>query len=231
MGLLFLAFALFSLGKIAFCRPSLEPQCSRFDYDEKILEKMVRMEHANELMLEDIKGFTDQTKRHLESMEKGLEDNLARIVSLEEHDSIAPNTPMSYAFSAYWLTNTSPAKNEVIIFTRTIFDKGGVYNNSTGKFTAPVSGIYLFTATLCPYNTKDTWVHFVSNGNRIGAFMAGDKVWNTCSSGSTIASLQKGANVWIRGIIIRSGTVFRNNDNQSFNGFAGSLLQMSAQED
>lgn len=230
MNLPLLVFIVFSLGKTIVCRPSLEPKCSRFDYEEKMLEKMVRMEHANEQLFDNVKEFTDQTKNRLESVEKGLEDNSANIASLKERSSASFNsrrTHGTYAFSAYFLTDRTPTKNEAVVFTKTLFDRDGVYNNSTGKFTAPVDGVYLFTASLCTPPNKDVWLHFVADGTKIGALMTGDKYWNTCSSGSAITFLSKRSNVWLSPVSVSSGISFNNNEQSYFNGFAGALLQMA----
>jgi hypothetical protein len=52
-------------------------------------------------------------------------------------------------------------------YTTVSFNQGGHYNNSNGRFTAPVSGIYLFTATFLSAATVNVYMlwNFHKNGS------------------------------------------------------------------
>lgn len=148
-----------------------------------------------------------------------------RFLYISEPSSKSSKTQTAYGFLAYWLTNLSPAESEAIVFSRTIFDKGSVYNNITGKFTAPVPGVYLLTASLCA--TSGSWIRlqFMADGARIGAFIVGDRDWFTCSSGSAIAFLEKGSTVWLRRVNVHNNTEkFANNNSDYFHSFTGLLI-------
>jgi hypothetical protein len=54
-----------------------------------------------------------------------------------------PNQPCFYAFQGATGTTTSTG---VLVFTSTRINVGGSYNTSNGRFTAPVSGNYMFSA-------------------------------------------------------------------------------------
>ena len=50
------------------------------------------------------------------------------------------------AFSAYVDENTSPSKaGDVYVFDKVLTNKGQAYDESTGVFTCPISGTYVFT--------------------------------------------------------------------------------------
>ena len=49
-------------------------------------------------------------------------------------------------FFAYFNSGTNAYNADPIIFNNTTFNDGNGYSTTTGKFTAPVAGIYLFTA-------------------------------------------------------------------------------------
>ena len=46
-----------------------EPRCSKFDFEEKVLEKVVRFEHKIELITETLKDFSNQMKDNFKKME------------------------------------------------------------------------------------------------------------------------------------------------------------------
>ena len=46
----------------------IEPKCSKFDFEEKVLEKMVRMEHSAELLRDRFDELSSQLNGDLETM-------------------------------------------------------------------------------------------------------------------------------------------------------------------
>lgn len=62
-------------------------------------------------------------------------------------------------FYVYLATTVNPSTNPIKFDTK-VYDTGNNYNISTGAFTAPVSGFYVFSCTL-------TW-QYASSGNNIG---------------------------------------------------------------
>jgi hypothetical protein len=56
------------------------------------------------------------------------------------------------------------AGNSVVVFNIVDSDAYGVYNSSTGRFTAPVTGRYLITHGLFTDNAHPLWLFFRVNG-------------------------------------------------------------------
>ena len=54
------------------CMADIEPKCSKFDFEEKLLEKMVRMEHQNKVMMEDFMKISQQVKEDQRQFNKQL---------------------------------------------------------------------------------------------------------------------------------------------------------------
>ena len=131
----------------------------------------------------------------------------------------------SYAFSAYWLSSNALAtKHTAVIFSKTLFDEKEAFDNTTGKYTVPVSGTYIFISQLCVNGANYAAVNFVADGSRIGAFASGDDSYHTCSSGAALAKLQEGQKVWLQ--VTSTASSIRNTDNYGgFNYFAGILIR------
>ena len=56
------------------CMSSEEPRCSKFDFEEKLLEKMVRMEHSGGLMMEEFRKLTANVKDSLGAMRSEFDE-------------------------------------------------------------------------------------------------------------------------------------------------------------
>ena len=56
-----------------------EPKCSKFDFEEKVLEKMVRMEHSTEIMMERFNDLFEKVDNNLKTMRDEFEDMNLRI--------------------------------------------------------------------------------------------------------------------------------------------------------
>lgn len=59
---------------ISKCIAEEEPRCSKYHFEEKVLEKMVRMEHSNGIMMDDFKELATRVKESLETMKREFEE-------------------------------------------------------------------------------------------------------------------------------------------------------------
>ena len=87
---------------------------------------------------------------------------------------------------------TNASQNQIVAYNSTWYNVGGHYNTSNGRFTAPVSGNYVFeTGAYCSGTFYQIW--WVINGNRERSFEV--------DSGSGIlagaGTLYLNANDWI----------------------------------
>ncbi|XP_052803065.1 EMILIN-2-like [Mya arenaria] len=67
-------------------------------------------------------------------------------------------------FTARYPTDLTPSFGSNIVFGVVIVNDGSWYNSTTGEFTAPLSGNYLFTGALSPQRTKAFYFGITLNG-------------------------------------------------------------------
>ena len=110
------------------------------------------------------------------------------------------------------------------MFTKSLVNEEGVYSTTTGKFTAPCDGVYEFHATLASnQNKKRIYVEFKAGDVAIGRFGVGDYYYGIGNSGSAIARLRKGTEVYLR--VTYKNTGFRVVDDAlRMNTFSGHII-------
>ncbi|XP_060585560.1 uncharacterized protein LOC132741422 [Ruditapes philippinarum] len=151
---------------------SSEPHCSKFHYEEKLLEKMIR----TEILVENMKKQMDTIETRVTEALAKLNENTVKwngeIEAMQENsntslqlvqekasdldknmqevqDLKAKIVSLKIAFNARNIKNKSPAVGDTIVFTDILLNFGEAYNSDSGVFTAPFGGIYLFTVQLC----------------------------------------------------------------------------------
>jgi hypothetical protein len=97
-------------------------------------------------------------------------------------------------------------------------NEGHGYNKTTGYFTAPVTGVYQFTAHTCNYFNKAIIVEIVHNGKVIAVTTNWDNYRNTCSSVSALAMVAAGDLVSIKSAHGDGHMVANHHRWPSFNG-------------
>ena len=46
----------------------VEPKCSKFDFEEKVLENMLRLEHSTEIMMKRFRNLREKVENSLKTM-------------------------------------------------------------------------------------------------------------------------------------------------------------------
>ena len=101
------------------------------------------------------------------------------------------------AFHTDTVVDTNPTRDQVIVFSHTVFNHGGGYNKATGVFTAPVSGVYMLTVNICTYPGLYFGFAFVkTRGSEIVKGVIGDNDNHSCHAVSAITTLTEGDGVW-----------------------------------
>ncbi|MBN3308530.1 ADIPO protein, partial [Amia calva] len=116
------------------------------------------------------------------------------------------------------LEKSFPEPDSPIKFKKEFYNDRQVYNPSTGKFTAPVKGLYFFTYHFTCYQ-KDVWVTLRKNAD-IVQFTFMNHLQNTVqSSGSAVVPLASDDEVWLQVHSSSNGLYADSDDDSTFSGF------------
>eukprot|EP00105_Crassostrea_gigas_P029933 XP_011452059.1 PREDICTED: uncharacterized protein LOC105345560 isoform X2 [Crassostrea gigas] len=99
-------------------------------------------------------------------------------------------TMSSYSIS--WNSGT-------LVFPVVITNVGNGYNPSTGVFTAPTAGEYVFFVNVQSYNTESIYVDVVLNGvTKVRTMAQGGTDYYDAGPNLAVLTLQKGDRVWVK---------------------------------
>ncbi|XP_052760728.1 uncharacterized protein LOC128203368 [Mya arenaria] len=215
-----------------------EPHCSKFHYEEKLLEKLVRMEFNMEQREKELKeGFTELNRKQTEAQESNqlllqeLEKELTtirkenkelkeKLVDAVSHIEQQGNSSNKVLFKARQLKDTgAPNSVGTLIFKEVLTNVGGGYNNSTGVFTCPADGAFLFTIHLCVY-TKYCNYAIMIDGIKHTKGSIKDDDWGDCITAESIAIVKTGSKVWVENY----GDAGFYDNAISFNHFSGIMI-------
>ncbi|XP_052786076.1 complement C1q-like protein 4 [Mya arenaria] len=137
----------------------LEPRCTRFEYDEQLLEKAIRMEIRLVELAKTVENLQIENKNLKESVDNNsasslaLQDGLERLRTVFNTNTV-DISPVKHkdprpAFLAI-LSNDIRATTagHTIVFDDVVTNIGSAYNGKTGTFTAPIEGLYLFSVKI-----------------------------------------------------------------------------------
>ncbi|XP_045184487.2 uncharacterized protein LOC123542625 [Mercenaria mercenaria] len=221
-----------------------EPMFSKFKYDKEMLETMVRMEarmkqwdkernifeenvlsileHRREEMQESFSAQNEKLQRMFEDYKDIRDDLTNRTNHLEILAETLGDTP-KIAFNAYTRSGGSFSDNQRIIFPHVLLNEGGGYNNNTGYFTAPVSGLYQFSAHICETGTNYMIVSIVHENKEIAITTEYENGGDSCSSVSAPVIMNANEQVFIKSAY--SASKLHADADYRWPSFAGFLVQ------
>ena len=102
------------------------------------------------------------------------------------------------AFTAGVTSSSTTWNSGTLIFNSVILNVGTGYNPSTGIFTSPVAGMYVFYVTAVEFNKQDLRVDIVLNSvSKVRTIGFSDANHQT-GTNMVVLNLQKGDSVWVR---------------------------------
>ncbi|XP_045211121.2 uncharacterized protein LOC123562559 [Mercenaria mercenaria] len=115
---------------------------------------------------------------------------------------------------------------QTFVFDHVVTNLGHSYNSYNGNFIIPVSGTYVFSATLVSEHHYSSHSHFTVNGQAISfMYVSGSEAGFDTTSQMIVVKLQKGDDVCIRNIDAHKSYL-----GGHYNTFSGFLLRQDVSE-
>ncbi|XP_052809712.1 heavy metal-binding protein HIP-like [Mya arenaria] len=218
---------------------------TRFDYDEQLLEKMIRMEFQYEQWEKRINESLGKLEKQRTSIQTDLEvlrnereefdkhvnetmKHMQQVSKLKDSQQLSKPPHSTILFRARKVADyTLSTANQIIIFSEMLSNVGGGYNSASGKFTAPVVGTYLFTVSLCPIRGKSIFYKIVVKDDVVANGHTYDVAGFLCVSGNAIVQLDANDVVYVKStysadVLVQSG--LHDSFDSKSNSFSGVLL-------
>ncbi|KAH3804704.1 hypothetical protein DPMN_132992 [Dreissena polymorpha] len=110
--------------------------------------------------------------------------------------------------------------NDNVVFEKVMANDGGGYDPKTGKFTAPVGGVYIFTVQYCPLYYHEVGFEIVQGEIPLQRSAQESVDSTVCVNMQVVSKVEQGANVWVRA----TAKSTLHPENIHWNTFAGLLI-------
>ncbi|VDI70611.1 Hypothetical predicted protein [Mytilus galloprovincialis] len=154
-----------------------------------------------------------------EWMKERSHESRAQINSVKRSNTNTPPSSVAFTYKIYDDTDEISV-GDTVKFDTQIFDNTGSFDPSTGEFTAPSCGMYVFMLNIRSNQGKVCWIDIIKDGGeRLATAFAqsSDKVHDGDSTFLTIY-LKEGDKVWTKNHGYQ-GTVCTIDFDSSFAGF------------
>ena len=210
--------------------------CCRFDWEDKLLEKTIRSEIMMETYLknmnnamESIAGLKDDYKDIKVNIDNAIGEYRALIDQQNQRiDQVHVIKEPTIAFNVRDAKDLSPQKNEIIQFKTILLNAGGGFDETTGIFTSPVNGTFIFSMQVSTNNAKWGVLQLVCDTIdneilRIAHY--NPDVHSTTTSGTVAHALSQGQMVWVQSLSNSGSTqTLRESVSYGTNQFSGVLV-------
>lgn len=126
------------------------------------------------------------------------------------------------SFYAYMSTNEPVQKHKTLVFDVTRLNYGKGYNNNTGVFIAPTSGLYIFSFTVHSYTNSYGSFELVVNNEVQGAIFSDSSVSTELNAATVVIPswVNQGDVVYVRTHSTYGSTGYLRSDTYARSSFA-----------
>lgn len=103
----------------------------------------------------------------------------------------------SVGFTVGVTSSSSSWNGGILVYPHVVTNIGNGYSPSTGKFTAPTDGKYVFFITVNAYGSNDIYLDIVHNGSRKVRTMSHSSGSYQTGTNMAVLPLYKGDSVWV----------------------------------
>lgn len=194
------------LGTIVLCYANVDVENELLEIRTILTrqEKEIKaLRNENRVLRADVKKMAVEID-NLKNADRISRAQVALKAEIERHRNtrLSPVQASAVAFYAYMSANEpNPSLHHALIFDAVKTNVGDGYNQFSGMFTVPSTGLYVFTWTIYTGNHGQTGFYIYVNHDIVGAtFGETDNNQNDfdSDSGSMVVSLNAHDNVYIR---------------------------------
>nr|XP_034302812.1 uncharacterized protein LOC105336353 [Crassostrea gigas] len=103
----------------------------------------------------------------------------------------------SVSFTVGVTSSSSTWSGDILVFPHVVTNNGNGYNPSTGKFTAPTDGTYVFFVTVNSYSANTVYLDIVLNGSKKVRTMSHNTANYMTGTNMAVLQLYTGNSVWV----------------------------------
>nr|XP_022320156.1 C1q-related factor-like isoform X3 [Crassostrea virginica] len=149
-------------------------------------------------ILSDKLKTTMNSLKQSQDSQRELSSAVSSLQALQKNVSLSAVKDTPVAFTAGVTSSSDSWSGEILVFPHVITNKGQGYDNSTGKFTAPRDGTYIFTLTAVSYNDNVINLDIVHDGVRkVRTDSTGFSRYQT-GTNLVVLELYRGNAVWVK---------------------------------
>uniref|UniRef100_A0A8C2QJB3 C1q and tumor necrosis factor related protein 6 n=2 Tax=Cricetulus griseus TaxID=10029 RepID=A0A8C2QJB3_CRIGR len=112
-----------------------------------------------------------------------------------------------------------------LLFDRVFVNTDGHFDMTTGRFMAPLRGLYFFSLNVHSWNYKETYVHIVHNEQAAVILYAQPSERSIMQSQSVMLPLEPGDHVWVRLFKRERENAIYSDDVDTYITFSGHLIK------
>nr|XP_022320446.1 eisosome protein 1-like [Crassostrea virginica] len=148
--------------------------------------------------LSDNLKTTINTVKQSQNSQQELSSAVSSLQVFQRNMSVltAKDTPV--AFTAGITSASDSWEGDIFVFPHVITNKGHGYSSSSGKFTAPRDGTYVFTLTVVSYGSNSLTLYIVHDAvSKVRTYSTGYASYQT-GTNLVVLELDRGDAVWIK---------------------------------